>query len=146
MSPDKILVTGATGKTGAVVTSELLRVGYPVRAMVRREDARSARLKTQGAEIAVADMSDGEHGAEDMAKAIGHAVGRSVRAAPTPPSPRRRAATRSVPPPPADAGLTLSPSGGRTPAASPPERCASNRRSFLENSHDRYDQHGAPAL
>ena len=60
MSLPKILVTGATEKTGAVVTSELLRAGYPVRAMVRREDDRSARLKTQGAEIAVADMSDAE--------------------------------------------------------------------------------------
>jgi nucleoside-diphosphate-sugar epimerase len=35
MSLPKILVTGATGKTGAVVASELLRAGYPVRAMVR---------------------------------------------------------------------------------------------------------------
>src|SRR5436190_12623727 len=66
MSLPKILVTGATGNTGAVVTSELLRAGYPVRAMVRREDDRSARLKTQGAEIAVADMSDAERVADAL--------------------------------------------------------------------------------
>src|SRR5438105_12157857 len=60
MSLPKILVTGATGKTGSFVVTELLNAGYPVRAMVRREDGRSARLKAQGAEIAVADMSDVE--------------------------------------------------------------------------------------
>jgi uncharacterized protein YbjT (DUF2867 family) len=58
MIKPRILVTGATGKTGSVVASELLKAGYPVRAMVRREDDRSARLKTQGAEIAVADICD----------------------------------------------------------------------------------------
>src|SRR5215469_6836262 len=58
MTKPTILVTGATGKTGSVVASELLKAGYPVRAMVRREDDRSARLKAQGAEIAVTDMSD----------------------------------------------------------------------------------------
>ena len=42
MIKPRIIVTGATGKTGSVVVSELLRVGYPVRAMVHREDARSA--------------------------------------------------------------------------------------------------------
>lgn len=60
MTKPRILVTGATGKTGSVVASELLKAGYPVRAMVRREDDRSARLKAHGAEIAVADMSDAE--------------------------------------------------------------------------------------
>src|SRR6202049_5154603 len=60
MLKPRILVTGATGKTGSVVVAELLQAGYPVRAMVHREDGRSARLKSQGAEIAVADMSDVE--------------------------------------------------------------------------------------
>jgi uncharacterized protein YbjT (DUF2867 family) len=55
-----ILVTGAAGKTGSVVVAELLKAGFPVRAMVHREDGRSARLQAQGAEIAVADMSDVE--------------------------------------------------------------------------------------
>ncbi len=54
MSKPGILVTGATGKTGSVVVTELLKAGYPVRAMVRREDSRSARLRAKGAEIAVA--------------------------------------------------------------------------------------------
>src|SRR5262249_8553558 len=60
MTKPRILVTGATGKTGSVVVSELLKAGYPVRALVRREDGRSAGLRAQGAEIAVADMSDVE--------------------------------------------------------------------------------------
>ena len=60
MTKPRIIVTGATGKTGSVVIAELLKAGYRVRAMVRREDGRSARLKAQGAEIAVADMSDVE--------------------------------------------------------------------------------------
>ena len=58
MIKPRIIVTGATGKTGSVVVSELLKAGYRVRAMVHREDARSARLRAQGAEIAVADMND----------------------------------------------------------------------------------------
>lgn len=62
----RILVTGATGKTGSVVVSELLQAGYPVRAMVHREDGRSARLKAHGAEIAVADMSDVERVADAL--------------------------------------------------------------------------------
>jgi NAD(P)H dehydrogenase (quinone) len=66
MIKPRILVTGATGKTGSVVVSELLKAGSPVRAMVRREDDRSARLKAQGAEIAIADMSDVERIAEAL--------------------------------------------------------------------------------
>src|ERR1700719_3599406 len=61
-----ILVTGATGKTGSIVAAELLKDGYPVRALVHREDGRSARLKAQGAEIAVADMSDVERVADAL--------------------------------------------------------------------------------
>jgi NAD(P)H dehydrogenase (quinone) len=66
MIKPKIVVTGATGKTGSVVANELLKAGYPVRAMVHREDDRSARLKAQGAEIAVADMSDVERVADAL--------------------------------------------------------------------------------
>ena len=51
MLEPRILVTGATGKTGSVVVAELLKAGYRVRAMVHREDRRSARLQAQGAEI-----------------------------------------------------------------------------------------------
>ncbi len=60
MIKPRILVTGATGKTGCVVVNELLKAGYRVRAMVHRENGRSARLKAQGAEIAVAEMTDVE--------------------------------------------------------------------------------------
>lgn len=60
MIKPRILVTGATGKTGSVVVNELLKAGYPVRAMVHQEDGRSAWLKAQGAEVVVADMSDVE--------------------------------------------------------------------------------------
>ncbi len=60
MIKPRIVVSGATGKTGSVVVSELLKSGYPVRAMVHREDSRSAWLMAQGAEIVVAEMSDFE--------------------------------------------------------------------------------------
>jgi uncharacterized protein YbjT (DUF2867 family) len=42
MLKPRILVTGATGRTGSVVVAELRKAGYPVRAMVHREDDRSA--------------------------------------------------------------------------------------------------------
>lgn len=66
MLEPRILVTGATGKTGSVVVAELLKAGYPVRAMVHRDDGRSVRLKAQGAEIAIADMSDVERVADAL--------------------------------------------------------------------------------
>lgn len=66
MGKPRILVTGATGRTGSVVVAELLKAEYPVRAMVRREDARSTRLKSLGAEIVVADMSDVERVADAL--------------------------------------------------------------------------------
>jgi NAD(P)H dehydrogenase (quinone) len=66
MTKPRIIVTGATGKTGSVVVTELLKAGYPVRAMVRREDGRSARLRAEGAEIAVADLSDVERVADAL--------------------------------------------------------------------------------
>lgn len=60
MSRPKILVTGATGRTGAAVVSELLKAGYPVRAMVRRESARAVALRDKGVDIAVAEITDME--------------------------------------------------------------------------------------
>lgn len=66
MLKPKILVTGGSGKTGIVVVAELLTAGYPVRAMVHREDARSARLRSQGAEIVVTDASDAERVADAL--------------------------------------------------------------------------------
>jgi NAD(P)H dehydrogenase (quinone) len=66
MNKPRIIVTGATGKTGSVVVTELRKAGYPVRAMVHREDDRSARLRAQGAEIVIADMSDVERIADAL--------------------------------------------------------------------------------
>ena len=48
MIKPRIIVTGATGKTGNVVIAELRKAGYPVRALVRREDGRRAQLKEEG--------------------------------------------------------------------------------------------------
>lgn len=62
----KLLVTGATGKTGGAVVRELLRCGWPVRALVRQEDARSAGLQRLGAEVAVADLYDPQQLLEAM--------------------------------------------------------------------------------
>jgi NAD(P)H dehydrogenase (quinone) len=56
-----ILVTGAAGQLGAVgrtVTGLLLDRGLRVRAMVRREDDRSAALRAAGAEVAVGDLRE----------------------------------------------------------------------------------------
>ena len=58
MTHPTILITGAAGKTGMATTLELLRRGHPVRALVRRLDARSARLKAAGAKIAVGSLED----------------------------------------------------------------------------------------
>src|ERR1700736_5753571 len=66
MIKPRIIVTGATGKTGSVVVTELLKAAYPVRALVHREDQRSARLKAQGAEVAVVEMSDVERVADAL--------------------------------------------------------------------------------
>ena len=66
MIKPRIIVTGATGKTGSLVVAELLKAGYPVRALVHREDGRSTQLKAQGAEIAVADLSDVERIADAL--------------------------------------------------------------------------------
>ncbi len=53
-----ILVTGATGRTGVPAVRELLEHGYPVRAFVRRQDARSEALRQAGAEIFIGDLFD----------------------------------------------------------------------------------------
>src|SRR5687768_7215277 len=54
-----ILVTGAAGQLGAIgrtVTGLLLDRGLAVRAMVRREDDRSAALRAAGADVVVGDL------------------------------------------------------------------------------------------
>jgi uncharacterized protein YbjT (DUF2867 family) len=66
MTRPTILVTGATGKTGSAVAHELLKQDWPVRALVHKPDARSDALAAKGADIAVADMFDGEQMAAAM--------------------------------------------------------------------------------
>jgi uncharacterized protein YbjT (DUF2867 family) len=66
MNRPKILVTGATGRTGSVVVSQLLAAGYPVRALVRQHDERSAALRARGVEIATGDIADFERVSEAM--------------------------------------------------------------------------------
>jgi NAD(P)H dehydrogenase (quinone) len=58
MTKTTVLVTGATGRIGGAVATQLLEKGITTRAMVHRNDARSARLRDLGAEIVVADMFD----------------------------------------------------------------------------------------
>jgi uncharacterized protein YbjT (DUF2867 family) len=58
MTTTRVLVTGATGKIGGAVAAQLLEKGITTRAMVHRDDARSARLRGLGAEVVVADMFD----------------------------------------------------------------------------------------
>jgi NAD(P)H dehydrogenase (quinone) len=62
----KILVLGASGKTGSATAMELLKKGESVRAFVRRTDSRSDALKTAGAEIFKGEMSN----FEDISKAL----------------------------------------------------------------------------
>ena len=58
MTNPTILVTGAAGKTGGAVVTQLLAKGWPVRAAVRVRDARSDLLERRGAEVVVADIFD----------------------------------------------------------------------------------------
>ena len=53
-----ILVTGSTGTVGRVVCKLLLERGHKVRALVRAEDPRSAKLRNSGAEVVVGDLLD----------------------------------------------------------------------------------------
>lgn len=53
-----ILVTGATGKTGAYTAPLLLERGHAVRAFVHKRDERSERLASAGAEIIEGDLLD----------------------------------------------------------------------------------------
>src|ERR1700756_4406969 len=58
MTNTRVLVTGASGKIGGAVAAQLLEKGITTRAMVHRDDARSARLRDSGVEVVVADMFD----------------------------------------------------------------------------------------
>jgi len=62
MKYQPILVTGATGSTGVPTVEMLLKKGHSVRAFVRSEDGRSAKLKALGAELFIGDL----HNMEDV--------------------------------------------------------------------------------
>lgn len=54
----KILVTAAAGNTGRPTTLALLDRGFPVRALVRSDDARAAELRDAGAEVVAGSLTD----------------------------------------------------------------------------------------
>jgi NAD(P)H dehydrogenase (quinone) len=58
MTNPKILVIGASGRTGSAVVAQLLAKGWPVRAAVRARDTRSDLLQHRGAEVVVTDIFD----------------------------------------------------------------------------------------
>jgi uncharacterized protein YbjT (DUF2867 family) len=56
---ESVIVTGATGQQGGAVARELLKHGYPVKAMTRNPDGEKARaLAKAGAEIVRGDLDD----------------------------------------------------------------------------------------
>lgn len=52
----KILITGGTGKSGGAAIDELLEMGYTVRALVHRNDDRSAKLAARGVEVVTGNL------------------------------------------------------------------------------------------
>ena len=54
MTKLKILITAATGRTSAAAVHQLLERGFPVRAFVRRKDARTTALEVAGASYLLA--------------------------------------------------------------------------------------------
>jgi uncharacterized protein YbjT (DUF2867 family) len=71
MQQRKYLITGATGKTGMHTIRHLLNDGHAVRALVHREDERSAALRAQGAETVVGNLL--EH--DDVLRAMDGVTG-----------------------------------------------------------------------
>ncbi|MFT5584790.1 MAG: NAD(P)H dehydrogenase (quinone) [Cognaticolwellia sp.] len=53
-----ILVTTANGRTGSAALKELVKLGFPTRALVRRDDARAARWRTIGVDVVLGDLYD----------------------------------------------------------------------------------------
>jgi NAD(P)H dehydrogenase (quinone) len=58
MSEAEILVSGATGRTGGAAIEELLKMGKTVRAYVRSEGEKAARLRARGVDVAIGDFTD----------------------------------------------------------------------------------------
>jgi NAD(P)H dehydrogenase (quinone) len=57
MSEARILVSGATGRTGGRAIDELRKMGKSVRAYVRSDDERAAALRKRGVDIAIGDFT-----------------------------------------------------------------------------------------
>lgn len=53
----KVLVTGPNGDTGGKAVDELLKKGFEVRALVRKDDERAQRLRDKGVEVVFGDLS-----------------------------------------------------------------------------------------
>lgn len=71
-SSNAILVTGATGDTGRPTVELLLKRGHRVRALARKEDERSRKLRDLGAEVVFGDMlkiADMRAAVEDVSRA-----------------------------------------------------------------------------
>lgn len=77
----KILVTSAAGKTGLAVSMQLMEQSIPVRAFVRRSDARSRALASAGAVVFQGD----QYSITDMRRAM-MGVQRAYQCAPTAPN------------------------------------------------------------
>jgi uncharacterized protein YbjT (DUF2867 family) len=54
----KVLITGATGRTGTYTIDRLLELEVPIRALVHRRDERSEKLASQGIEIVQGELND----------------------------------------------------------------------------------------
>jgi uncharacterized protein YbjT (DUF2867 family) len=52
----KVLVTGATGKSGSIAIAEMIQTGASIRALVHSIDERSDKLAALGVEIVLGDM------------------------------------------------------------------------------------------
>ena len=57
-SKPRVLVTTPHGRTGSAAVTELLRLGFPVRGLVRKDDHRAARLREMGVEVVVGSLYD----------------------------------------------------------------------------------------
>jgi NAD(P)H dehydrogenase (quinone) len=56
MNQATVLVTGSTGATGGFAIDALIKLRIPVRALVRKDDERAARLRKMGVETRVGDL------------------------------------------------------------------------------------------
>ncbi|MDF5721559.1 MAG: NmrA family NAD(P)-binding protein [Rhizonema sp. PD37] len=56
MKSQPVLVTGATGATGGYTIDALTKLDVSIRAMVRKDDDRAARLRSSGVEVVFGDL------------------------------------------------------------------------------------------